>query len=1191
MQSTSESLTSAATATVANINDSPTGSVTISGSLTKGQTLTADTSTISDPDGPASLTFTYQWIRGSTNISGATSSTYTLVQADVGQTIKVTVSWTDGGNTTESLTSDATAAVADVDTTAPTISSIEISSTPSADTNDDNTPDTYAIGDAITIDFTFNETIVYSGTNSARLRMRLDLGADDTVYGNSGKVLRSPTISGARLRFSYTVEEDDLDADGIWIQTNTPTSDIVLFGPDLHLLTDSSNNAVSITFSGLATSGDTNHKVDGVRPAFASATVNGSALAVTFSKTLDASGATKPASSIFTVTATKSGTDRTVNGSSTAVTIDGKVVSATLDSAVAHDETVKVDYSAPSANPLEDLVGNDVSDFDDEDVTNNTPSPSNPSITISGGAAVTEGTAAQFTVTASPAPASNVTVNLSVSDASGSDFVASGNEGDNKTVTINANTTSATYSVATVNDTVDEANGDVTVTVKTGSGYTVGSTSSATVTVNDDDDPAVTISGGSAVTEGTAAQFTVTIATAPSANLTINLTVSDFSSSDFIAATDEGSKSVTIMANNTSATYSVTTQSDTTDEASGDITVALAAGAGYQIGSPNSATVTVNDDDNPTITISSGSAVTEGTAAQFTVTSSTAPASDLTVNLSVSDASGSDFIASSNEGNKTVTIKADSTSATYSVPTVSDTTDEASGSITVALASGNGYTLGSSNSATVTVNDDDDPVVTISGGSAVTEGTAAEFTVTISTAPTSDLNVNLSVSEASGSDFVASGDEGNKTVTIKARKTTATYSVATQADTTDEPNGGVTVTVSTGSDYTVGSANSATVTVNDDDEAGPTLAISAGTSPVTEGTSATFTITANEAPMADLTVNLNVADVTGSDFIASGAEGSQTVTITMSTTTATYSVATQSDTVDEVNGSVTVTIAAGAGYSVGSSNSASVTVNDDDPIAVSIDGGDSVTEGTAAEFTVTATTPPAGNLTVNLTVADASNSDFIASGDEGPKTVSITAESTSATYSVNTTADTTDEPNGTISVTVATGTGYTVGTPNSATVTVNDDDVTANRSPVFTGQDVTASINENSAADTTVVTITATDPDGDTITYTLDTESDKKFDIDSSDGEITVQANDSLDHEANASITATVTATDSNNNAATHNVVITINDQLEPPAAPAAPTVAATSGSSNSIDVSWTAPSTTGKPDINGYDVRYKKIN
>ncbi len=112
--STVETLTSAATASVANVNDSPTGAVTITGTATQGQTLTADTSTIVDPDGPSNLTFSYQWKRGGTDISGATSSTYVLTQADVGSVITVVVSWTDSGSTVETLTSAATASVANV---------------------------------------------------------------------------------------------------------------------------------------------------------------------------------------------------------------------------------------------------------------------------------------------------------------------------------------------------------------------------------------------------------------------------------------------------------------------------------------------------------------------------------------------------------------------------------------------------------------------------------------------------------------------------------------------------------------------------------------------------------------------------------------------------------------------------------------------------------------------------------------------------------------------------------------------------------------------------------------------------------------------------------------------------------------------------------------------------------------------
>ena len=119
--------------------------------------------------------------------------------------------------------------------------------------------------------------------------------------------------------------------------------------------------------------------------------------------------------------------------------------------------------------------------------------------------------------------------------------MASSNEGS-KTLAFNAGDTSKTYSVATVSDTVDEANGAVKVTVGTGTGYTVGSPSSASVTVNDDDAPAATIKAGtSPVTEGTAASFTVELSSAaPTGGLTIALTVADASGSDFVALVQRG---------------------------------------------------------------------------------------------------------------------------------------------------------------------------------------------------------------------------------------------------------------------------------------------------------------------------------------------------------------------------------------------------------------------------------------------------------------------------------------------------------------------------------------------------------------------------------------------------------------------------------------------------------------------------
>ena len=86
-------------------NTPPTGLPTITGTTTQGQTLTTDTSGISDADGPASLSFTYQWNRRSgttdTAISGATSANYILTGDDVGEMITVAVRYTDAGNTNE----------------------------------------------------------------------------------------------------------------------------------------------------------------------------------------------------------------------------------------------------------------------------------------------------------------------------------------------------------------------------------------------------------------------------------------------------------------------------------------------------------------------------------------------------------------------------------------------------------------------------------------------------------------------------------------------------------------------------------------------------------------------------------------------------------------------------------------------------------------------------------------------------------------------------------------------------------------------------------------------------------------------------------------------------------------------------------------------------------------------------------
>ena len=867
--------------------------------------------------------------------------------------------------------------------------------------------------------------------------------------------------------------------------------------------------------------------------------------------------------------------------------------------------------------------------------------PTLPEISIAADGDVTEGTDASYTLTATPKPAADLDVTVEVTQSG--DFVTTGSQ----TVTITTSGT-ATLSVPTTNDTTKEPDGSVTATISAATDYTVStSAGSATVVVSDNDDaqlasqatidscvpesvlstvrryydankdrapsygrnwkrvlitfrdvqdsqltpftaaealageqqwfgwkpvrealecieeattppppppppppdPEISISAGSAITEGSDVTFTVTATPAPPSALTVSLTASQIGS--FGATT--GADTVTIPTTG-SATFTVSTTNDNTDEPDGSVTATLSIGSGYTVsGTSNAATVSVSDDDQPApatpvISIAAGSGVTEGSDATFTVTASPAPTTALNISVTISQSGG--YVTT---GSRSVIIPTSGTK-TFAVTTTDDSDDEPDGSVTATISSGTGYTvLSSASTATVAVSDNDDaqlalqatidscvsnsllatvrryydankdrapsygrnwkrvlitfrdvqdsqlipftatealageqvwfgwrpvrealecieaaiapppppppppsdPEISISAGAAVTEGADATFTVTATPAPTTSLTVNLTISQSGN--FAAT--IGTDTATIPTTGS-ATYTVSTTNDSTDEPDGSVTASLSTGTGYTVsGSSNAATVAVSDDDDpppATPVIGIAAG-SGLTEGADATFTVTANPAPATALIINLTVSQ-SGNFGATTGAD-----TVTIPTTgSATFTVSTTNDSTDEPNGSVTATLSTGTGYTVsGSDNAATVAVSDDDdPPAVtptiSIAAGSGVTEGSDASFTVTASPNPTSSLTVNVTISQSGS--FGAT--TGSRTVTIPT-SGSLTFTISTTNDNADEPNGSITATLTTGTGYTVSTNSSAaTVAVSDDDPAPTGRPTVTVSDASASEGE-----------------------------------------------------------------------------------------------------------------------------------
>ena len=448
--------------------------------------------------------------------------------------------------------------------------------------------------------------------------------------------------------------------------------------------------------------------------------------------------------------------------------------------------------------------------------------------------------------------------------------------------------------------------------------------------------------------------------------------------------------------------------------------------------------------------------------------------------------------------------------------------------------------------------------ISISGGSAVTEGTAATFTLTAATAPSADLLVALRVSEASGSDFVAPGDERFHTVTIAASTTTATYSVPTQDDRIDEPDGAVTVMLGRGPGYSRGTPNSASVAVSDDDEtpvftSPPTTASVAENSP---GGTPVVTVTATDADAGD-TIAYSLDATSGAVFNI-GSSGAITVRngadLDYEATPSYTATVTASDGANAVTHGVTIR----------------VTDESEPPDAP---GAPTVTAASTTSVDVSWTPPAnAGKPAISdydVQYRAAGATAWIDHGFTGTGTGStISGLTAGTTYNVQ------------VRATNADGEGQWSASGSGATNTPG------NVAPVFTDQPSTASVAENSDEGTAVVTVTATDADADdTIVYSLDAASDEVFDIDSGSGAITVGSGAALDHEATPSYAATVTASDGTV-AASHALTIEITDEDEPPDAPGAPSVAG--ASAISVTVAWTAPDVTGKPPVTGYDVRYR---
>ncbi len=603
-----------------------------------------------------------------------------------------------------------------------------------------------------------------------------------------------------------------------------------------------------------------------------------------------------------------------------------------------------------------------------------------PMLTISSAAQwVDEGTDATFTITADHAPLLDTTVKVYLSQEMGEGLNYVGAE-EAALITLPAGQRSVDWTVTSYSDDQKRADGTIEARINPDDAYGVTNPRGVSLPFIDDDGSArvVSVSAGPAIIEGDPASFTISASPAPAADLDVSVTVSQ--SGDFGAST--GERTVTIPASG-SATLTIATSNDGAGEADGTVTVTAEAGPRYTLHATDHAgSVAVSDDDyqvsaavlatvyqrtaddgmgnanrrvwrsvliafglgednwirggmramtaasaraqygsdpvwqpviaeleayeaavqqqrnaRPVLSITPGADVSEGEDASFTITSTPAPQATLYVNVWV-EQTGQFGVTN---GRRQVVVPTTGT-ATLSVATDDDSRGEPAGIITTTLNSGNRYTIDATNrKASVAVADND--------GATVDPQLIADVRSYMAETQHGPVHVNRwkRVLEAFGVEEYAGLDPMTSDEAKRKYGTWARWQPVIPALEAIEAAGQTVVT------------------------AEPEVSITTGAG-VTEGGDASFTVTANPAPAADLDVSVTVSQSGDYGMVT----GVQTVTIP-TTGIATLTIATSDDSADETDGSVTATVNTGNGYTVSSSQgSGTVSVADDDAPAPTV---------------------------------------------------------------------------------------------------------------------------------------------------------------------------------------------------------------------------------------------------------------
>ncbi|WP_145244409.1 Calx-beta domain-containing protein [Urbifossiella limnaea] len=537
-----------------------------------------------------------------------------------------------------------------------------------------------------------------------------------------------------------------------------------------------------------------------------------------------------------------------------------------------------------------------------------------------------------FTVTLSYASPDTVLVPYSTADDTAT--VADGDyTATSGTLTFLPSETTKTVSVPVTNDMWDEPDETFVLNLGEPTNAVIGDGQGVATIADDDPTPALSI-GGVTLAEGTggttALAFTVTLSAVSGRSVTVGYATADGTATAADGDYTLASGTLTFAPGETTKTVTVQVTGDARNETDETFAVNLSGATNATIGTATGTGTITDDDPLPTLSVNSVShaeGASGGTAFVFTVTLSAV--SGRTVSVSYATANGTattadgDFVAAAG----TLTFAPGETSKTVTVDATGDLRNEIDETFTVNLSGATNGTIGASSGTGTVLNDDPEPILSVDSVSAA-EGGALAFTVSLSAVSGRTVTVNYATADGSataGSDYAAASG----TLTFAPGETSKTVTVSATSDNTFEPDETFTLTLS-GAANAGGAAGTGTGTIANDD-AIPAAALSTVAGPVAEsGDSATVAVTLSNPSYLPVTVSFVLGGTaTATDLVAPPAS----VTIPAGQLTANVVVVASTDTADEPDETVTLTIG-GVVNGTAAGGPVVLTIADDDlPVA------------------------------------------------------------------------------------------------------------------------------------------------------------------------------------------------------------------------------------------------------------------